>query len=200
MPSTALTCPTVRRSSPARIGKYFSRPRTTSTGSVARGPRSRASPAAGAGVADVVEIGSVDDVFEEPRMPYTIGLLGSMPRLDSTERQRLTPIKGSPPSLINPPPGCPFGPRCPLHFEKCDEAEPPLVPVEGVGHVAACWRSEELSRTEVDPAQIFGTDASDTVLAAASEIGERAEVELGPAVNPATVDKRIDPGREEERS
>ena len=147
-----------------------------------------------------VEIGSVDDVFEEPRMPYTIGLLGSMPRLDSTERQRLTPIKGSPPSLINPPPGCPFGPRCPLHFEKCDEAEPPLVPVEGVGHVAACWRSEELSRTEVDPAQIFGTDASDTVLAAASEIGERAEVELGPAVNPATVDRRIDPGREEERS
>jgi peptide/nickel transport system ATP-binding protein len=146
-----------------------------------------------------VEIGAVDDVFEEPRMPYTIGLLGSMPRLDSTEKQRLTPIKGSPPSLLNAPPGCPFGPRCPLHYEQCDTAEPPLVAVSGVGHVAACYRSHELERTEVDPAEIFGTDASDAVLAAASELGERADVEPGPGVDPATVDDRIDRSRESDR-
>jgi len=146
-----------------------------------------------------VEVGAVDDVFYVPRMPYTIGLLGSMPRLDASDKQRLTPIKGSPPSLINPPPGCPFGPRCPLHYAKCDEAEPPLVPVEGVGHLAACYRSDELVATGVDPSDIFGTDASDSMLAAASSLGERADVETGPAVDPATVDQKVDPARQEER-
>src|SRR5689334_5157663 len=63
-----------------------------------------------------VEIGSVEDIYYEPRMPYTLGLLGSLPRLDSTGRERLTPIVGSPPSLLNMPPGCPFAPRCPLHI------------------------------------------------------------------------------------
>ena len=124
-----------------------------------------------------VEQGSVDDVFYAPRMPYTIGLLGSMPRLDVKEKQRLTPIKGSPPSLINPPPGCPFGPRCPMHIAECDAEEPPLVAVDGIDHHAACIRTGELVATEISPEDIFSTDSADTELAAASAIGERTDVE-----------------------
>src|SRR3954466_1233386 len=67
-----------------------------------------------------VEVGAVEDIYYEPRMPYTLGLLGSLPRLDSTGRERLTPILGSPPSMVNMPPGCPFAPRCPLHIAECD--------------------------------------------------------------------------------
>jgi peptide/nickel transport system ATP-binding protein len=126
-----------------------------------------------------VEKGSVDDVFYAPRMPYSIGLLGSLPRLDASERQRLTPIKGSPPSLINPPPGCPFGPRCPMHIAECDQAEPPLVAVDGVEHYAACIRSHELVATEVAAEEIFATDATDTLLAAAAAVGEALVTEPG---------------------
>jgi oligopeptide/dipeptide ABC transporter ATP-binding protein len=122
-----------------------------------------------------VEYGSVDDVFYAPRMPYTIGLLGSLPRLDAKVRQRLTPIKGSPPSLINPPPGCPFGPRCPMHIEQCDAEEPPLVQVDGVNHYAACIRTGELVATDVTPADIFSADATDAELAAAVALGEHIE-------------------------
>jgi len=124
-----------------------------------------------------VEQGSVDDVFYAPRMPYTIGLLGSMPRLDVKEKQRLTPIKGSPPSLINPPPGCPFGPRCPMHIAECDAEEPPLVAVDGIDHHAACIRTGELVATEISPDDIFSTDSADTELAAASATGEHTDVE-----------------------
>jgi peptide/nickel transport system ATP-binding protein len=130
-----------------------------------------------------VEQGTVDDVFYAPRMPYTIGLLGSLPRLDAKDKQRLTPIKGSPPSLINPPPGCPFGPRCPMHIEQCDAAEPPLTPVDGVDHKAACIRSDELMATEVTPEEIFSSDATDTELAATTALGQHVEDE------PATVDR-----------
>jgi peptide/nickel transport system ATP-binding protein len=122
-----------------------------------------------------VEKGSVEDVFYRARMPYTIGLLGSMPRIDAGEKTRLTPIKGSPPSLINPPPGCPFGPRCPLHYAECDVAEPELRRVDGVDHTAACIRVEELVETEVAAEDIFSQDSSDATLAAAAEIGERAD-------------------------
>jgi len=122
-----------------------------------------------------VEKGTVEDVFYRARMPYSIGLLGSMPRIDAGDRQRLTPIKGSPPSLINTPPGCPFGPRCPLHYAQCDVAEPDLRPVDGAGHVAACIRVDELIGTDVVAEDIFTQDSSDATLAAAAAIGERAE-------------------------
>jgi peptide/nickel transport system ATP-binding protein len=126
-----------------------------------------------------VEKGTVDDVFYRPRMPYSIGLLGSMPRIDAGDRQRLTPIKGAPPSLINTPPGCPFGPRCPLHYAKCDEQEPDLYPVDGVDHSAACIRVEEVVAADVAPEDIFTDDSSDATLAAAAAIGESALSEQG---------------------
>ena len=122
-----------------------------------------------------VEKGSVEDVFYRARMPYSIGLLGSMPRIDAGERQRLTPIKGSPPSLINPPPGCPFGPRCPLHYDQCDVAEPDLRKVDGTNHVAACIRVEELVATDVAAEDIFSQDSSDATLGAEAEIGAIAD-------------------------
>src|SRR3954451_3611559 len=111
-----------------------------------------------------VEVGSVEDIYYEPRMPYTLGLLGSLPRLDSTGREKLTPIIGSPPSLLNMPPGCPFAPRCPLHIPECDADEPPLFQV-GAGHHAACIRTEKVERAHGHAAEVFSETASDAVLA-----------------------------------
>jgi peptide/nickel transport system ATP-binding protein len=114
-----------------------------------------------------VEIGSVEDIYYEPRMPYSLGLLGSLPRVDAGGRQRLTPIVGSPPSLVNMPPGCPFGPRCPLHIDECDAAEPPLVEV-GAGHRAACIRTEEVAKAHGVAAEVFDESSSDNQLGAAA--------------------------------
>jgi peptide/nickel transport system ATP-binding protein len=92
----------------------------------------------------LVEVGGVDDVYYRTRMPYTMGLLGSVPRLDEEEKAPLIPIAGNPPSLADLPPGCPFAPRCPLAVEACDAGEPPLVPVGGEEHTAACVRAGEI--------------------------------------------------------
>src|SRR5918911_2813290 len=92
-----------------------------------------------------VETGSVDDLFYRPRMPYTLGLLGSLPRLDAAERLPLTPVEGTPPSLVDLPPGCPFAPRCPLRLSVCLELEPPLDRTDSAGHLAACHRSGEIA-------------------------------------------------------
>ncbi|HVC70603.1 MAG TPA: ABC transporter ATP-binding protein [Acidimicrobiales bacterium] len=73
-----------------------------------------------------VEHGTVDDIFYRPAMPYTVGLLGSLPRLDDDGAERLRPIPGSPPSMVGVGGGCPFAPRCPLRAPICDEQEPPL--------------------------------------------------------------------------
>ena len=100
-----------------------------------------------------VEIGTIDQVFGSPRMPYTAGLLGSIPSLDTTEG-RLRPIPGAPPSLINLPRGCPFSPRCPLVRDHCREEEPPLYPTDQSTHVAACHYWDELAELD-DPVSIF---------------------------------------------
>jgi peptide/nickel transport system ATP-binding protein len=91
-----------------------------------------------------VEAGPVDDIFFRSRMPYTLGLLGSLPRLDADSHERLRPIPGAPPSLINLPPGCPFVPRCPVAIDRCAEEEPALRPV-AAEHSSACHRSRELA-------------------------------------------------------
>jgi peptide/nickel transport system ATP-binding protein len=110
-----------------------------------------------------VETGTIDDVFYRPRMPYTLGLLGSIPRLDVAGRQPLTPIEGNPPSLIKLPRGCPFTPRCPMRIEKCEQIEPELLVLNasGPGHAAACHRSDEieaqnLKSTDIFPAPVIG--------------------------------------------
>jgi oligopeptide/dipeptide ABC transporter ATP-binding protein len=98
----------------------------------------------------VVERGTKRDIFYDPQMPYTWGLLGSIPRLDRPRPERLHTIKGSPPSLINPPEGCKFRPRCPHAFEKCMQ-EPGLENrVETPGHLDRCWLDVDYKREHRD--------------------------------------------------
>ena len=84
----------------------------------------------------VMEEGSVEDIFYRPAHPYTQGLLASLPRADEANH-RLSPIEGTPPGLLNPPPGCPFAERCPKRMPHC-ERQPAFYSV-GEGHRAACW-------------------------------------------------------------
>src|SRR5438876_4718306 len=89
----------------------------------------------------VVERADTRELFYDPQMPYTWGLLGSIPRLDRPKQERLHSIKGTPPSLIRAPSGCKFRPRCPHAFDKCME-EPGLENrVEQPGHLDRCWPS-----------------------------------------------------------
>jgi peptide/nickel transport system ATP-binding protein/oligopeptide transport system ATP-binding protein len=98
----------------------------------------------------VVEQGTTRDLFYDPQMPYTWGLLGSIPRLDRPRVERLHTIEGAPPSLINLPQGCKFRPRCPHAFEKCME-EPELEnSVETPGHLDRCWLDVEFKRAHRD--------------------------------------------------
>jgi oligopeptide/dipeptide ABC transporter ATP-binding protein len=104
-----------------------------------------------------VELGGVEDIFYTPRMPYSLGLLGSLPRLDQ-QNERLTPIPGAPPSVVNMPPGCPFSPRCPLSTDVCETDEPELTAV-GEGHRAACHHSSQMSGAQAG--DVFGAGEVD---------------------------------------
>jgi oligopeptide transport system ATP-binding protein len=85
----------------------------------------------------VAEVGTVDDIFHNPKHPYTVALLRSVPRLDESKR-RLESIAGSPPNMLKPPGGCPFHPRCPHAMSVCTE-EAPAMQLVGPNHHAACW-------------------------------------------------------------
>ena len=95
----------------------------------------------------IVESGSSDQIFYEPRHPYTWGLLASVPKIDTDEHQRLIPIEGNPVDLINPPKGCPFAPRCKHCMKICIDQAPPQCQV-GEGHMAACWLPVKEAREE----------------------------------------------------
>jgi peptide/nickel transport system ATP-binding protein len=116
-----------------------------------------------------VEIAPVDELYHDRRMPYTAGLLGSVPRLDAKQGARLVPIPGAPPAMAALPPGCPFEPRCPLAIDECRDAEPELLAV-APGHSAACIRTEQVAGRSA--AQIYG-------------------VSTEPAVAPPTVDEPV---------
>jgi oligopeptide transport system ATP-binding protein len=101
----------------------------------------------------IVERGPVKSVFHDTRHPYTLGLIGSLPRLDQKD-QKLTSIHGSPPDMRDEPVGCPFAPRCPYVIDKCGEQNPLLENVsEGHSeHIVACWvdvRTAEHTRPEM---------------------------------------------------
>ena len=87
------------------------------------------------------ETGMADDVFERPGHPYTAGLLEAIPRLDSPKGTRLTPIDGTPPSMLAPPPGCAFAPRCPRATDICSQETPALRPIGS--QFAACHHAED---------------------------------------------------------
>ncbi len=86
----------------------------------------------------IIESAPVKEIYGDPRHPYTLGLLGSIPRLDAERKKKLTPIEGFPPDLIEPDPGCPFAPRCRFAIEQCMVENPTLQPV-ALNHYVACW-------------------------------------------------------------
>ncbi|UDY24700.1 ABC transporter ATP-binding protein [Nocardioides sp. Kera G14] len=101
-----------------------------------------------------VEVGGVDQVFARPKMPYTIGLLRSVPNILTAGTQRLVPLEGRPPALDDLPPGCPFAPRCPAALDACRGAEPAIV-VEADGSGAACIRTPEIEAGTLPADAIF---------------------------------------------
>ncbi len=119
----------------------------------------------------IIERATARELYANPRHPYTLGLLKSVPRLDVPRRQRLDPIEGQPPDLTHLPAGCAFAPRCHFSIERCRVEAPALRPVPsrgeprpggepspsvvdvGSGHVSACWEAERVSRShEPQPA------------------------------------------------
>ena len=98
----------------------------------------------------IVEQSSAYDIYAAPRHPYTLGLLGSVPRLDVPKGPRLSGIEGAPPDLQNLPTGCSFHPRCRFAVERCAQEEPTLSAV-GDGHTSACWFANELNELAEAP-------------------------------------------------
>jgi peptide/nickel transport system ATP-binding protein len=100
--------------------------------------------------ARIAEQAPVDNLFKRPHHPYTWGLLGSLPRLDA-DVERLVQITGQPPSLLFPPKGCRFHPRCPYVMDVCKTVEPQLEPVtDDPGHLQACHLDEATKNREAD--------------------------------------------------
>jgi len=93
----------------------------------------------------IVETADTEELFANPRHPYTVGLLNSIPRLDAADKTKLDPIRGMPPDLIDLPDMCPFLPRCDYAREKCEQQNPPLLDVNA-DHRSACWFWEEVSK------------------------------------------------------
>ncbi len=117
----------------------------------------------------VVEIGGVEEVYASPAMPYTVGLLRSIPRVDAVGSSRLTSIDGAPPSPVALPPGCAFAPRCPAAAPQCDAAVPTLTPVSPT-RMTACVRQSEITVLQqsgglfVDgPAHVASAQTSDAI-------------------------------------
>ncbi|QRN81366.1 MAG: ABC transporter ATP-binding protein, partial [Nocardiopsis sp. BM-2018] len=159
----------------------------------------------------IVEKGTVEEVFYRPRMPYALGLLGSLPRLDGDRNDRLTPILGTPPSLRDLPRGCGFAPRCPMARDLCHQEEPRLLLIENgeertgdgpraestddpTAHSAACHFSEEL--VGVEAADLFKATAVDT-----EGVGSVAEMEAAESLGAEAREEYLEelgaePGRE----
>ena len=92
----------------------------------------------------IIETGSAQEIYHNPKHPYTLALLNSVPRLDASERIRLDVIEGLPPDLVNLAEGCSFAPRCKYVYDRCID-ETPMLEDALPGHTTACWRHEELS-------------------------------------------------------
>ncbi len=100
----------------------------------------------------IIEEAIVGQIYANPRHPYTLGLLRSIPRLDLGRQKRLMPIEGLPPDLLELPNQCPFAPRCSFAIEKCWQQNPPLEVVEP-NHKAACWVDISGVQVHAEPAK-----------------------------------------------
>ena len=92
----------------------------------------------------IIERGTAREIYANPRHPYTLGLLRSVPRLDEPRKSKLDPIEGQPPDLVRLPPGCAFAPRCRYAIARCASEVPPLLSVSH-GHESACWVADQLA-------------------------------------------------------
>ena len=101
----------------------------------------------------IVERGTARELYADPRHPYTLGLLRSVPRLDEPKREKLVPIQGQPPDLMRLPPGCSFAPRCAFAIDRCSSQIPPLETVQGTQQ-SACWVSRELRELAKVPQKV----------------------------------------------
>ena len=97
----------------------------------------------------IIERGSALEIYSNPRHPYTVGLLRSVPKLDLPRRAKLDPIQGQPPDLINLPAGCSFRSRCRWAVDKC-ATDTPVLAEAGENHLAACWRSDDLGPSVIN--------------------------------------------------
>lgn len=98
----------------------------------------------------IMEEGTAEEIFYNPKHPYTMGLLKSIPRMDLGQKKRLVPIAGTPPDLLKPPKGCPFAARCPYAMKVCVEERPPYF-YAGEGHRSMCWLlHEKAPKVEVE--------------------------------------------------
>ena len=103
-----------------------------------------------------VERASIDTLFERPSQPYTMGLLGAVPKPHMAAEHRLVPIKGNPPSLAAIPAGCPFSPRCPMATDECRVTEPDLLPIEaGEGHLVSCHHMARIRDKHLTYADVY---------------------------------------------
>ena len=103
-----------------------------------------------------VERASIDTLFERPSQPYTMGLLGAVPKPHMAAEHRLVPIKGNPPSLAAIPAGCPFSPRCPMATDECRVTEPDLLPIEaGEGHLVSCHHMDQIRDKHLTYADVY---------------------------------------------
>jgi len=105
---------------------------------------------------EIVEMGSVDEIFYNPQHPYTLGLLQSMPKLHENRNKPLIPIPGSPPDLASIGTGCPFAPRCPYTMKVCHYF-PPVKKEILDGHSVSCWLQDNRTPKELQPIGIGGT-------------------------------------------
>jgi oligopeptide transport system ATP-binding protein len=95
----------------------------------------------------LIETGPVKEIYGNPHHPYTVGLLGSLPRPDQKQGEELFSIRGEPPDLVGLPEGCPFVPRCDYAVERCRH-EPPALEMMEPGHTVACWKKEEVRKPQ----------------------------------------------------
>jgi peptide/nickel transport system ATP-binding protein/oligopeptide transport system ATP-binding protein len=113
----------------------------------------------------VVEQGMLDEIFYDPQHPYTWGLLGSITRIDRDRSQRLPAIPGLPPSLVRPPEGCHFRPRCPHEFERCTQVPDLVARLEQApGHLDRCWLEPERKRKLRQVGDQIGLATGETVI------------------------------------
>ncbi|WP_432667680.1 ABC transporter ATP-binding protein [Wukongibacter baidiensis] len=105
----------------------------------------------------IMEEGTAEEIFYDPKHPYTMGLLKSIPRLDLEQKKRLIPVEGTPPDLIKPPVGCPFASRCPYTMKICTEHRPPYFE-PSKGHRSMCWLlHDKAPKVKVDTGVKRGT-------------------------------------------